>query len=56
VAVALTTAYYAAPQFPDDARRLLEAGCASVGMGSDREAPINPSRAYGSSLVLAREW
>ena len=56
VFAALTTAYYAAPQFPDDARRLFDAGCAAAGIGAPREGNIPPSRAYGSSLILAREW
>jgi hypothetical protein len=56
VSAALTTAYYAAPQVPDDARRLFDAGCASVGLDGTPTLPLRPSRAYGSSLVLAREW
>jgi hypothetical protein len=56
VQAALTTAYYAAPQFPDDARRLFDAGCASSGIGGPFDAPLRPSRFYGSSLILAREW
>jgi len=31
VAAALTTSFYAAPQEPDDAMRLFEAGCTSIG-------------------------
>ena len=56
VSVALTTAFYAAPQFSADARKLFDAGCASVGIGGPLDAPLNPSRVYGSSLVLARDW
>jgi hypothetical protein len=56
VAAALTTSFYAAPQEPDDARRLFEAGCLSIGLGGEPPSPLNPSRAIGSSLVLAREW
>ncbi len=56
VSMALTTAYYAAPQAPDDARRLFEAAFASVALGRDIPLPIRASRGYGSSLVLAREW
>ena len=55
-AAALTTAYYAAPQEPDDARRLFEAACASVGYDRNLDLPLRPSRGAGSSLVLAREW
>lgn len=53
---ALTTAYYAAPQVPDDARRLFEAAGATAGYGSDLPVPLTASRSPGSSLVLAREW
>jgi len=56
VAAALTTSFYAAPQVPDDARRLFDAGCTSAGLDAEPQLPVNPSRAYGSSLVLAREW
>lgn len=56
VAAALTTAFYAAPQEPDDARRLFEAGFTTLGVHADPSARVNPSRAIGSSLVLAREW
>lgn len=56
MSAALTTAYYAAPQFPADARRLFDAGCAAIGVGGTLDAPLRPSRAYGSSLLLAREW
>lgn len=56
VAAALTTAYYAAPQAPDDAQRLFDAACTSMGLDRDIELPIRASRGYGSSLVLAREW
>ena len=56
VAAALTTAFYAAPQMPDDARRLFDAACTSSGLDVDPELPLRPSRGYGSSLLLAREW
>ena len=56
VSVALTTAFYAAPQFPADARKLFDAGCVSNGIGGPLDAPLGPSRVYGSSLVLARDW
>jgi hypothetical protein len=49
-------AYYAAPQVPEDARRLFEAGCASIGVDRELALPLMASRAFGSSLVLAREW
>jgi hypothetical protein len=56
VSLALTTSYYAAPQVPEDARRLFLAACASIGLDSDPSLPLNPGRGYGSSLILAREW
>ncbi|MCP5024869.1 MAG: hypothetical protein GY929_01165 [Actinomycetia bacterium] len=56
VASSLTTAYYSAPQYPADARRLFDAGCISVGLNHEPELPLRATRAYGSSLVLAREW
>ena len=56
VAAALTTSFYAAPQEPDDAQRLFEAGYRSIGLDGEPQLPLNPSRAIGSSLVLAREW
>ena len=56
VSAALTTSYYAAPQEPEDARRLFDAGCNALGFGQDLRVPLRASRAYGSSLVLAREW
>lgn len=56
VSTALTTAFYAAPSFPDDAVRLFEAAVVSIGLDGARQTPIRPSRAYGAALVLAREW
>ncbi|MCP5031734.1 MAG: hypothetical protein GY939_08010 [Actinomycetia bacterium] len=53
---ALTTSYYAAPQAPEDARRLFEAGIASMGLDSAPKLPLRPGRGYGASLILAREW
>ena len=52
----LTTSFYAAPQVPDDARRLFDAGCRAVGLDRPLVTPIRASRAYGASLLLAREW
>jgi hypothetical protein len=56
VAGALTTSFYAAPQVPDDARRLFDAACASIGINIEPELPLRAGRGYGSSLLLAREW
>lgn len=54
--MASTTSYYAAPQVPDDAKRLFLAAASSMGMDHDLPLPLRPSRGFGSSLVLAREW
>jgi hypothetical protein len=56
VAAALTTSFYAAPQVPDDARRLFEAASTSIGLDGTRQAPLPASRAFGAALILAREW
>ncbi len=53
---ALTTAFYAAPQVPAEARRLFAAGCATVGFDGEIATPLRASRAPASSLLLAREW
>lgn len=54
---ALTTAYYAAPQVPDDARNLFAAGCIAAGFDAEEIAtPLRAGRGPASSLVLAREW
>ena len=55
-AAALTTAYYAAPQVPDEARRLFDAAGAAAGYDREIVAPLRASRSPASSLVLAREW
>ena len=56
VSAALTTAYYAAPQVPEDGRRLFNAACASIGLNGPLKPPLRPGRVFGSALVLAREW
>lgn len=53
---ALTTAFYAAPQVPADARRLFDAACIAVGLAGRPTLPLRPGRGFASSLVLAREW
>ncbi|MEO6651470.1 MAG: hypothetical protein ABIP17_02295 [Ilumatobacteraceae bacterium] len=53
---ALTTAFYAAPQVPDDASRLFAAACAAAGFDRDIVRPLRAGRGHASSLVLAREW
>jgi len=56
VAAALTTSFYAAPQRPDDARRLFAAACASIGLDDDPVLPLRAGRGYGAALLLSREW
>jgi hypothetical protein len=52
----MTTSYYAAPQRPDDARRLFDGACQSMGLDGSPQLPLRPGRGIGSALVLAREW
>ncbi len=54
--MASTTAFYAAPQEPEDAQRLFTAAFDSLAPGISPATPLRPSRGYGSALVLAREW
>ncbi|MEM7321831.1 MAG: hypothetical protein AAF531_01995 [Actinomycetota bacterium] len=56
VASAMTTSYYAAPQAPEDARRLFEGACRSMRLDGEPELPLRATRSYASALVLAREW
>lgn len=56
VAAALTTSFYAAPQVPDDARRLWDAACASAGYHGPLGLPVRAGRGLGSTLLLSREW
>jgi len=56
VAAALTTSFYAAPQFDADARRLFEAAHQSMGLGAEPMVPLRPGRGVGSALILAKEW
>ena len=56
VASAMTTSYYAAPQAKDDAKRLFEGACRSMGLDGDPSLPLRAGRGYGSALILAREW
>ncbi len=56
VFAALTTSFYAAPQVPEDARRLFDAGSAMLGWGRPIAVPLSANRGAGSSLLLAREW
>ena len=56
VSLAMTTAYYAMPSHPNDARRLFDAACRAMGLDRDLEPPLNASRNYGSAMVMAKEW
>lgn len=51
----LTTAALLAPQAPEDARRLLDAGLAALGPGGGL-LPGDRGEAAGAALALAREW
>ena len=52
----MVTSFYAAPQVPEDARRLWDASCASAGFDRELELPIRAARGFASSLLLSREW
>jgi hypothetical protein len=54
--VNLTTSFYAGPQRPDDAKRLLEGAIQVAGLTSDPALPLPTGRGFPSALLLAREW
>jgi hypothetical protein len=56
VMVAVINALYLAPQRPDDARRLFDAGLNMVGALGDGPANVIGERNTGVALLLAREW
>ncbi|MEY2424328.1 MAG: hypothetical protein QOI95_4395 [Acidimicrobiaceae bacterium] len=57
VMAGMVPALYLAPQVPDDARRLFEAGTAQVGLWNPAGSVAPPGpRMAGMSLWLAREW
>lgn len=58
VSLAMTTAFYALAQHPADARRLFDAASQAMGIRTDVEVErrLNPSRAFGSALLMAKEW
>jgi hypothetical protein len=57
VMAGMVPAMYLAPQVPDDARRLFEAGTAQVGLWNPTGSVAPPgARMAGMSLWLAREW
>src|SRR5688572_31856120 len=56
VFVAVINALYLAPQRPDDARRLFDAGLGMLGALGDGPPTTVGERVTGVALLLAREW
>jgi hypothetical protein len=56
VLVAVINALYLAPQRPDDARRLFDAGLDMIGALGDGPPNVIGERLTGIALLLAREW
>jgi hypothetical protein len=56
VMVAVINALYLAPQRPEDARRLFDAGLDMLGALGDGPATVIGERLTGIGLLLAREW
>ena len=56
VLLAVINALYLAPQRPDDARRLFDAGLGMIGALGDGPANVIGERLTGIALLLAREW
>ena len=54
--VAVINALYLAPQRPDDARRLFDAGLGMIGALGDGPPTVIGERNTGVALLLAREW
>jgi hypothetical protein len=54
--VAVINALYLAPQRPDEARRLFDAGLGMLGAIGDGPATVVGERSTGVALLLAREW
>ncbi len=52
----MTTAFYAASQVPEDARRLLAAGVGASGLDRPIRKRLRPGRGVPAALLLAREW
>lgn len=53
---AVVTCFYAAPQQPDDSRRLFDAAASAWGLAEGDLPRLFPSRAYPIALLLSREW
>src|SRR5688500_7838373 len=56
VMVAVINALYLAPQRPDEARRLFDAGLGMLGAIGDGPPTVVGERSTGVALLLAREW
>ncbi len=56
VMVSVINALYLAPQRPDDARRLFDAGLGMLGALGDGSPTVIGERLTGVGLLLAREW
>jgi hypothetical protein len=56
VMVAVINALYLAPQRPDEARRLLDAGLGMLGALGEGPPTVIGERLTGVALLLAREW
>lgn len=56
VMVAVINALYLAPQRPDEARQLFDAGVAMLGALGDGGPTVIGERSTGVALLLAREW
>src|SRR5687768_11828302 len=56
VMVAVINALYLAPQRPDEARRLFDAGLSMLGLLGEGGPTTIGERITGVSLLLAREW
>lgn len=52
----LFSCWYAAPQVPEDARRLFAAACADTGFDRDPLVEVPGPRAAAIGLALSREW
>lgn len=52
----LVTAALLAPQAPDDARHLFDAGRAALALDAAVPLPADQAEAAGAALLLAREW
>ncbi len=56
VTFAMTYCFYLAPQVPEEARRLFDAGAASAGISSDGITDLAGHRINAIAWFLSREW